>query len=72
MKYTYYPQGTCSQVIEFEIVDGKIHKPRKSLRAWKASVKLYLQQLKLDVEARGIARKRAVGGSPQKPGGPGY
>ncbi|MBO6026190.1 MAG: TIGR03905 family TSCPD domain-containing protein [Bacteroidales bacterium] len=25
MKYTYYPQGTCSQVIEFEIVDGNIH-----------------------------------------------
>lgn len=25
MKYTYYPQGTCSQVIEFEIVDGIIH-----------------------------------------------
>lgn len=25
MKHTYYPQGTCSQVIEFEIVDGKIH-----------------------------------------------
>lgn len=25
MKYTYYPQGTCSQVIEFEIIDGKIH-----------------------------------------------
>lgn len=25
MKYTYYPKGTCSQVIEFEIIDGKIH-----------------------------------------------
>ena len=25
MKHTYYPQGTCSQVIEFEIVDEKIH-----------------------------------------------
>ncbi|MCR5646144.1 MAG: TIGR03905 family TSCPD domain-containing protein [Bacteroidales bacterium] len=25
MKHTYYPQGTCSQVIEFEIIDGKIH-----------------------------------------------
>ena len=25
MKHTYYPQVTCSQVIEFEIVDGKIH-----------------------------------------------
>lgn len=25
MKHTYYPKGTCSQVIEFEIVDGKIH-----------------------------------------------
>ena len=25
MKHTYYPQGTCSQVFEFEIVDGKIH-----------------------------------------------
>ena len=25
MKYTYYPQGTCSQVIEFEIIDSLIH-----------------------------------------------
>ena len=25
MKYTFYPQGTCSQVIEFEITDGIIH-----------------------------------------------
>lgn len=25
MKYTYYPQGTCSQAIEFEITDGIIH-----------------------------------------------
>ena len=25
MKHTYSPKGTCSQVIEFEIVDGKIH-----------------------------------------------
>lgn len=25
MKHTYYPQGTCSQVIEFEIIDGAIH-----------------------------------------------
>ncbi len=25
MKHTYYPQGTCSQVIEFEIIDGVIH-----------------------------------------------
>lgn len=25
MKYTHYPQGTCSQLIEFEIIDGKIH-----------------------------------------------
>ena len=25
MKYTYYPQGTCSQVIEFEIIDGAVH-----------------------------------------------
>ena len=24
-KHTYFPKGTCSQVIEFEIVDGKIH-----------------------------------------------
>ncbi|MBQ2324079.1 MAG: TSCPD domain-containing protein [Oscillospiraceae bacterium] len=25
MKHTYYPQGTCSQVIEFEINDGVVH-----------------------------------------------
>lgn len=25
MKYTYYPQGTCSQAIEFEITNGIIH-----------------------------------------------
>ena len=25
MKHTYYPKGTCSQVIEFEVIDGIIH-----------------------------------------------
>lgn len=25
MKYTYQTQGTCSEAIEFEIVDGKLH-----------------------------------------------
>lgn len=25
MKYTYDPQDTCSQAIEFEIIDGSIH-----------------------------------------------
>lgn len=25
MKYTYQTEGTCSAMIEFEIVDGKVH-----------------------------------------------
>lgn len=25
MKYQYRTQGTCSEMIEFEIVDGKLH-----------------------------------------------
>ena len=25
MKHTYYPQGTCSQGIEVEIIDGTVH-----------------------------------------------
>ena len=25
MKYQYMTQGTCSEMIEFEIVDGKVH-----------------------------------------------
>ena len=25
MKHTYFTQGTCSQMIEFEIIDGIIH-----------------------------------------------
>ncbi len=25
MKYQYITQGTCSEMIEFEIVDGKLH-----------------------------------------------
>lgn len=25
MKYTYQTEGTCSEAIEFEIVDGKLH-----------------------------------------------
>jgi len=25
MKYQYMTQGTCSEMIEFEIVDGKLH-----------------------------------------------
>ena len=25
MKHTYYTQGVCSQAVEFELEDGKIH-----------------------------------------------
>ena len=25
MKYTYQTEGTCSEAIEFEIVDGRLH-----------------------------------------------
>jgi uncharacterized protein (TIGR03905 family) len=25
MRYTYQTQGTCSEAIDFEIVDGKLH-----------------------------------------------
>ena len=25
MRYTYQTEGTCSEAIEFEIVDGKLH-----------------------------------------------
>ena len=25
MKYTYYTSGTCSRIIDWEIVDGKLH-----------------------------------------------
>jgi len=25
MHHTYYTQGTCSQVIDFDIIDGKLH-----------------------------------------------